>query len=210
MAEMLHVRLRDTRGKRNARRDRLAGQLPAVLYGHGKETLSLLLSADEFQAAMRHGARLVTLTGAAEEQAFIRQLQWDTWGSSVLHVDFTRVSEHEKLRVRVVVELRGEAPGLKAGGVVKQQVHEIQIECEATALPERLYVNVNQLEMGAAITVAQLEPPPGVVVLGDPETIVVECVEPVEIVEEAVAAPGEVEPEVIGRKKEEEGEEEEA
>ncbi len=211
MAEMLQVRLRDTRGKRNARRDRLAGQLPAVLYGHGKETLSLLLSADEFQAAMRHGARLVKLTGAAEEQAFIRQLQWNTWGTTVLHVDFTRISEHEKLRVRVVVELRGEAPGLKAGGVVKQQVHELQIECEATSLPERLYVNVNHLEMNTSITVAQLEPPPGVVVLGEPETIVVECVEPVEIVEaEGGAAAGEVEPEVIGRKKEEEGEEEEA
>ena len=99
MAEVLNVQLRETRGKRNARRDRLAGQLPAVLYGHGKETLSLLLSADEFQAAMRHGARLVKLTGAVEEQAFIRQLQWDTWGTHVLHVDFTRVSEHEKVRV---------------------------------------------------------------------------------------------------------------
>ena len=208
MAETLNVRLRDTRGNRNARRDRLAGQLPAVLYGHGKETLSLLLSADEFQAAMRHGARLVKLTGAAEEQAFIRQLQWNTWGTGVLHVDFTRVSEHEKLRVRVVVELRGEAPGLKAGGIVKQQVHEVQIECEATALPERLYVNVNHLELNGSITIGQLEPPPGVVVLGEAETIVVECVEPVEIVEAAAAAPGEVEPEVIGRKKEEEGEEE--
>jgi large subunit ribosomal protein L25 len=208
MAEMLHVQIRDTRGKRNARRDRLAGQLPAVLYGHGKETLSLLLSADEFQAAMRHGARLVNLTGAAEEQAFIRQLQWNTWGTSVLHVDFTRISEHEKLRVRVVVELRGEAPGLKAGGIVKQQVHELQIECEATALPERLYVNVNQLELNGAITIAQLEPPPGVVVLGDVETIVVECVEPMEMIEAEAAAPGEAEPEVIGRKKEEEGEEE--
>jgi large subunit ribosomal protein L25 len=210
MAETLHVQLRESRGKRNARRGRLGGHLPAVLYGHGKETLSLLLSADEFQAAMRHGARLVTLTGAVDEQAFIRQLQWDTWGSSVLHVDFTRVSEHEKLRVRVVVELRGEAPGLKAGGVVKQQIHELEIECKATELPDRLYVNVNQLEMGGSIAVAQLELPPGVVVLGDPEDLVVECVEPVEELEEATAAPGEAEPEVIGRKKEEESEEEEA
>jgi large subunit ribosomal protein L25 len=160
---------------------------------------------------MRHGARLVTLTGATEEQAFIRQLQWDTWGASVLHVDFTRVSEHEKLRVRVVLELRGEAPGLKAGGIVKQQVHEVQIECEATALPERLYVNINQLELNGSITVGQLDPPPGVVILGDPEDIAVECVEPLELPEEVAAgAPGEAEPEVIGRKKEEGEEEEEA
>jgi large subunit ribosomal protein L25 len=209
MAELLNVRLRDTRGKRNAKRDRLAGQLPAVLYGHGKETLSLMLSADEFQAALRHGARLVKLTGEAEEQAFIRQLQWDTWGTNVLHVDFTRVSEHEKLRVRVVVELRGEAPGLKAGGVVKQHVHEVDIECEATALPEKLFVNINHLELNGSITIAQINPPAGVVVEGEPETIVVECAEPVEMLE-PVAGAGEAEPEIIGRKKEEEGEEEES
>jgi large subunit ribosomal protein L25 len=208
MAEVLHVQLRETRGKRNARRDRRAGHLPAILYGHGKESVSLLLSAEEFQAAQRHGARLVKLAGAVDEQAFVRQLQWDTWGSNVLHVDFTRVSEHERVRVRVQLELRGEAPGLKAGGVVKQQIHDVEIECEATALPERLYVNVNQLEMGSSIAVGQLELPPGVVVFAEPETVLVECVEPVEEVEEAGAAPGEVEPEVIGRKKEE-GEEEE-
>jgi large subunit ribosomal protein L25 len=208
MAEVLNVQLRETRGKRNARRDRRSGHLPAILYGHGKETISLLLSAEEFQAAQRHGARLVKLAGAVDEQAFVRQLQWDTWGSKVLHVDFTRVSEHERVRVRVVLELRGEAPGLKAGGVVKQQIHDLEIECEATALPDRLYVSVNQLEMGSSIAVGQLELPPGVVVFAEPETVMVECVEPVEEVEEAGAAPGEVEPEVIGRKKEE-GEEEE-
>jgi len=207
MAEVLNVQLRDTRGKRNARRARHAGQLPAVLYGHGKDTLSLLLSAEEFQAALRHGARLVKLSGAVDEQAFIRQLQWDTWGTHVLHVDFTRMSEHEKVRVRVVLELRGEAPGMKAGGVLKQHLHELEIECEATALPDRLHVSINQLEMGASTSVGQLELPPGVVVFGDPEAIVVECVEPVEEVE-AAAAPVEGEPEVIGRKKEE-GEEEE-
>ena len=79
---------------------------------------------------------------------------------------------------------------MKAGGVVKQQVHEVEIECEATALPERLYVSINQLEMGGSITVGQLELPPGVVVLGDPEAIVVECVEPVEEVEEEAGSGG--------------------
>jgi len=106
------------------------------------------------------------------------------------------------------VELRGEAPGLKAGGVVKQLVHEVPIECEATAIPEKLYVSVNQLQLGQTITVGQLELPPGIVVFAAPDTVVVECVEAVEEVEEAAAAPAEGEPEVIGRKKEE-GEEEE-
>jgi large subunit ribosomal protein L25 len=207
MAETLTVELRDTRGKRNARRNRRSGKLPAVLYGHGEEALSLALSAEQFEAAVRHGARLVKLAGPVEGNAFIREIQWDTWGTHVLHVDFTRVSEHEKVEVRIAVEIRGEAPGLKAGGVVKQLIHELEIECEATAIPEKLNVNINQLQLGQAITIAQLALPPGIVVFAEPETVVVECVEPVEIVEEAPAAAAEGEPEVIGKKKEEEEEE---
>ena len=111
MAELLQVELRDSRGKRNARRNRRSGKLPAVLYGHGQETVSLLVSSERFLAAVRHGARLVKLSGAVEDQAFIREIQWDTWGLHALHVDFTRVSEHEKVQVEVTVELRGEAPG---------------------------------------------------------------------------------------------------
>ncbi|MCR4413583.1 MAG: 50S ribosomal protein L25 [Thermoguttaceae bacterium] len=206
MAEVLHVEARETRGKRDARRQRRSGKIPAVLYGHGQETLSLTLSAEEFDAAMRHGARLVRLTGAVDEQAFVRELQWDTWGTHVLHVDFTRVSEHERVRVEVPVELRGEAPGVKAGGVIKQAIHQIEIECEATAIPDKIHVSINRLELGQQITVGQIELPPTVKILADPTELVVECHEPVEVAEEA-AAPAEGEPEVIGRKKEE-GEEE--
>jgi len=206
MAATLHVELRQSRGTRNARRLRRAGRVPAVLYGHGKETISLAISAEELEAVLRHGARLVRLTGAVDEQAFIRELQWDTWGSRVLHVDFTRVSEHERVRVEVPLELRGEAPGLKAGGVIKHVLHQVEIECEATSIPEKLYVNINQLQLGQQITVGQLDLPPTVQVLAEPDELVVECHEPVEVAEE-VAAPAEGEPEVIGRKKEAEGEE---
>jgi large subunit ribosomal protein L25 len=191
MAELLKVELRETRGKRNARRNRRDGKLPAVLYGHEQDAVSLLLPAEQFDAAVRHGVRLVKLAGAVDEQAFIREIQWDTWGTHVLHVDFTRVSEHEKVEVRVSVEIRGEAPGLRAGGIVKQLLHEVEIECEATAIPEKLLVNINQLQLGQAITVGQLELPPGIVLFAEPEAVVVECSEPVEVVEEAPAAPAE-------------------
>ena len=205
MAEVLKVETRDTRGKRNARRLRLAGKIPAVLYGHGKETVALSLSADAIDAAVRHGVRLVSLTGTLTDQAFIRELQWDTWGKHILHVDFTRVSAHEKVRVQVVVELRGEAPGMKQGGVVKQLIHEVPIECEVTALPEKLYVNINHLNLGDSIAIGSLELPPTVTILVEPEMVVVQCVQPVEVEEEGAAAEP-AEPEVIGRKKEEEEE----
>ena len=78
------------------------------------------MPADELETALRHGSRLVSLTGAVNESAFIRELQWDTWGTHIVHVDFTRISEHEIVEVRVPVELRGEAPGVREGGVVVQ------------------------------------------------------------------------------------------
>ncbi len=148
------------------------------------------------------------MTGAVNESAFIRDLQWDTYGTHVLHVDFTRVSVDELVKVHVAVEIRGTAPGVKDGGVVEQLVHDVQIECPAGAIPEKLLVSVNHLNLEDTITIAQLELPARSKVIGDPEAIVVQCVVPVEKpeLEEGEAAPGE--PEVIGAKKEE-GEEEE-
>jgi large subunit ribosomal protein L25 len=204
MAEELSVEIRQTRGKRNNRRLRKAGSTPGVLYGHGKENVCLSVPADQLDSMVQHGSRLVALTGAVNESAFIREVQWDTWGTHVLHVDFTRVSAHEKVEVQVAVELRGEAPGVKEGGVVKQSIHEVQIECPASSVPERISLSINDLKLNESITLGDLELPEGATVLGEGTTVVVECVEPLEVPEEeiAVAAPGE--PEVIGAKEEEE------
>jgi len=115
MAQVLPVESRETHGKRRNRRLRNVGRIPAVLYGHGLESISLAVPAEELTAVIRHGSRMVSLTGAVSESAFIRDLQWDTWGTHIVHVDFTRISEHEIVEVRVVVELRGEAPGVREG-----------------------------------------------------------------------------------------------
>lgn len=211
MAEMLNVELRKPQGKRGNRRLRAAGSIPAVLYGHGQESVSLSVPAHEIEAALRHGNRLVMLSGAVDQQAFIRDLQWDTWGMSVLHVDFTRVTEHERVEVQVTLELRGEAPGLKEGGVVEQLVHEIDLECEVTQVPEKLEVNVNNLNLDESITAGDLELPPTATTTCPEDTVVVQCAVPAAVVEEEAAAEegAEAEPEVIGRKPGEEGEESE-
>ena len=135
---------------------------------------------DRAALTRRHGSRMVGLTGAVNESAFIRDLQWDTYGTHVLHVDFTRISVDELVKVHLTVELRGQAPGVKEGGAVEQLVHDVQIECPAGAIPEKLLVSVNQLKLNDTITLAQLELPAKSKVFGDPETIVVQCVIPVE------------------------------
>jgi large subunit ribosomal protein L25 len=208
MAEALNVTKRESRGKREAKRLRQAGSIPAILYGHGEANQSLAVVADEMASVVRHGGRVVELKGAVNEKAFIRELQWDVYGTDVLHVDFARVSEHERVEVKVKVELRGEAPGVKDGGAVEHIVHEIEIDCEALSIPEKIDVSIRELKIGDSITAGEVKLPEGAKLLSDPDDVIVHCV--VHREEEEAAAGGEAaEPEVIGRKagEEEEGEE---
>jgi len=206
MALEIAVETREVQGKRFNRRLRRSGKVPAILYGHGMECVSLAVSTDVLTDAIRHGSRLVTLTGPVNESAFIRELQWNTWGTHIVHVDFTRVSEHEVVEVRVPVELRGEAPGVREGGVVAQLIHEVEIACPASVIPEKLDVNINHLMLNESVLLSGLELPEGAKLLADDvEEIVVQCTVPMEQPEEAEAAPSE--PEVIGAKEKEEEEE---
>jgi large subunit ribosomal protein L25 len=190
-----------------ARRLRANGQIPAVLCGHGEETVSLSVRKDEIEALLRHGGRVVELQGAISGSALVREVQWDPFGAEVLHLDLTRVARGEMVEMMIPVELRGDAPGTHEGGVVEHLLHEVEIRCPVTELPERVRVNINHLELSQHITVADLELPPNVEVLNEPSAIVVQCVEPKEL-EEVEAMAETAEPEVIGRKETEEEENE--
>jgi large subunit ribosomal protein L25 len=207
MAETLTVGIRSQRGKRDNRRLRRQGQIPAILYGHGGEAISLAVPAEQLSAAVRHGSRLVELTGALNEKALISELQWDVYGSTVIHLDFVRVSEGERVTLTVPVEIRGQAAGAQEGGVVELVLHELEIECPVTAIPEKIYVNVKNLRLNEQITAGQIELPSEATLVTDPDITAVTCSPVAEVVEEVTPAPA-GEPEVIGRKAEA-GEEEE-
>ena len=91
MSDILEVKTRDAVGSRNSQRLRSAGQLPAVLYGHGEETLNLAVRLDQIRGVLRHGGRIVQLQGAASGQALVQDTQWDTFGARLLHLDLLRV-----------------------------------------------------------------------------------------------------------------------
>ncbi len=200
MAEVLNVKVRKETGKRPVRRLRREGAVPAVLYGHGEQTLSLSIPQLDVSAVLRHGSRLVELKGELTEKAFIRDLQWDTFGLQVVHMDLARISEHERVKVQVGIELRGEAPGVKDGGVVQQIMHELSIECPVSAIPDKIQVRLNELKKGDEIKVSQLVVPEGAKVLTPPDEVVVQCVEPTEEPDESAVSMEGAEPEVIGRK----------
>src|SRR5262245_2603899 len=206
MAEsvVLTTQPRDAFGSRSARRLRKDGQVPAVVYGHQQATLAVVLPAEEIERAVRQGQRVVKLKlGAETETARIRELQWDHLGKDVLHVDFQRVSEDERIAVEVKIELRGTAV---TGGVamVEQPLHILKIECPANAIPESIRVPVDKLQLSQAIHGRELTLPPGGRALPDDDEAVVQMKAVMAEAEAASAAPGE--PEVIGRKPE--GEEE--
>lgn len=209
MAESLKVEKRKSFGKRNNDRLRRAGRLPAVLYGHGEESVSLTLAADQVEASLRHGAKVVDLNGDADGKALLQDVQWDTFYQNVLHVDLLRVHAGEKVTVEVPIELRGEAAGVREGGILEHVLHSIEIECALDVIPEKLHISVKNLQIGGHLTLKDIsDMPTGATFVGDEDEMVVHCVKPSDD-EEASGEEGEgAEPEVIGKgKDDEEGEE---
>jgi len=207
MPEQLEVKVRDKHGKRRVRRMRRAGHIPAILYGHGGENISLSIAEPDIGTVIRHRNRLVELKGATEETALIREVKWDPFGIDVLHIDLLRVSADERVQTIISVELRGEAPGVSEGGVVELLVREVGVECAVAEIPEKLELNINSLKLGESLTAAHLPLSEGADLLVKPETIVVQCIEPAIEAEGEEGLPMEAaEPEVIGRKEESDAE----
>src|SRR5206468_4967888 len=87
---------------------------------------------------------------------------WDHLGKDVLHIDFERVSADERIEVPVRIELKGIAPGVTGGGILDQPLHTVMVECLAISIPDSIRVNINELQLGAAIHVKDLTLPEGV------------------------------------------------
>jgi large subunit ribosomal protein L25 len=159
-------------GKGAARRTRRAGKIPAVLYGHGLEPRHICLPAREFAHAMRGGGNTllsVELNGS-KELALPRQIQRDPVRGSIEHVDLLLVRHGEKVTVSVAVLLTGE---VIADGLVNHELNRIEVQADATKIPESLEVSIRGLAIGAQVTAGQVELPAGVTLVTDPDYMVV-------------------------------------
>jgi large subunit ribosomal protein L25 len=194
-------------GTRACRRMRKAGFVPAVLYGHKETVVHLTIKPGEVLSAVKAGHKVVDLKGEVNESALVKKVQWDALGMDIVHVDFERVSLTELVQTKVAVELRGEAAGVKAGGVLHFITHELDIECPAGSIPEKIVVNVKELQLDGEIFARDVALPEGVKLAAHSDDVIVSCAKPLEVDEEgATAAPGAIEPELI--RKEKEGDEE--
>jgi len=179
------------------------GQIPAVLYGQGREPIAIAIDRHEFELFSAHhsGATLVELKVEGEKKpvnAMVREVQHSPVKGTVLHVDFVAVSMTETIHAAVPLHLVGDPAGVKAGGVLTVNMHELNVESLPGDLPEALEWDVAGLEMGDTLHVGDVTPPKGIVLLDDAEAIVASVQAPraEEEVEEGVVEVAE--PELIG------------
>jgi len=216
---ILKADVREGAGKRIAKDLRKKDIVPAVVYKGGKDATNLQLSKDDLKSVLHTKAGVnviiaLVIAGAAkgkEKTVVIKEIQRDPIKSEILHVDFNEISLTEALKVNVPLASHGEPVGVKKdGGILEHIMWELQIECLPTAIPEKVEVDVANLNIGDAVFVKNIIVPPGVKVLNDPELIAMIVKPPkVEAPKEEVPAEAAAEPELIRKKKEEaeEGEE---
>ncbi len=209
--ELIKSVTREKLGTRVTRRLRDSGMIPGVIYGHGEANAFFSIDKHDLDIVLKRGERLVELElSGKKETCLIKAVQRDAFGHQVVHVDLTRVDLNETVQVTVPVVLRGVPKGEAQGGVLTPGVQSLSIECVVTNIPDEIRVDVRELDINGILRVHDLPPIPGGKILTNPEVVVASCSVITEA-EVAAPVPGEevAEPEVIGRKVEEEGEGEE-
>jgi len=184
-------------GTSDSRRLRCEGKVPVNLYGLGQEGLSLTILADDIKPLVVDGIQVCDLViDGTEEKAIIREVQWDTFLTHLLHVDFQRVDPNARVDLEIPVETRG----MVNEGVLDQVLHSISVNCPVFNIPEKCEVRIGSLKIGDEVTIADMSFDDNVNtdLPGDTVVLRVSEVQEVEIVQEDVD--GTAEPEVIGQK----------
>ena len=191
----LNVQKRTTTGKEAAKVMRRAGQVPAVIYGHGQENINLSINARELGDLLAHHGltSLIVLGGDGNgETVFVKAVQKHPVRNTPTAIDFVRVSRNEKIHVKVPLVLIGEQIDVKTGdGLLVQSLQEVELVGKPGDLPDSLEVDISHLVLdGAALHVADIKLPAGVEIVNDAEDAVAAVNHPkaeemeVEIVEE--------------------------
>ena len=213
----VQAKVREGRGKNDARRARRDGMVPITVYGGGAETVAAVAQLSELAAILRSESGRNTIftidvEGVGASEVMFHDRQIDPVKGRLIHADLTRLVKGQKIEVTVPVHLVGEPIGVKERqGVLEQIIREIQIRCEPRQIPDSLDVDVSNLDVHELLHVSDIPVGEGVEILTDADQVIAT----VGIVkEEVAAAPAEgeepAEPEVIGKGKKEDEEGEEA
>jgi large subunit ribosomal protein L25 len=210
---------RESRGKNEARRQRVVGNVPAVLYGGKGEALALTVNSKQVSQILRsatgHNTLFQVAVGGKEQPAIVKDWQVDPVTGNLLHVDLLRIAMDVRMRVKVPVHTFGEPSGVKVeGGVFEMVTREVEIECLPGEIPTEFKLDVSGLALNHAVRAGDIPLDTNKMKLvTEPERVLAHVValkveeeKPVDVVATDAAAPAE--PEVIKKgKKEAEGEE---
>ena len=170
MAELFQTEVRELTGSANTRRLRRVGKIPAILYGQGKEVVHLSIPEAQVNSAVRKNQPYIQLEGAVTESAQIQELQWDALGSTVLHVDLTRMDSDATIEVELSIRLVGDAQDS-----IIQVFRTTTAVVPAMDIPEALFADISALASGDSLHLSDIELPAGVSLLSDPATLVLTC-----------------------------------
>jgi large subunit ribosomal protein L25 len=203
---------RDIIGKAN-RRLAAEGKIPAVLYGHDKATKVLAVDRHDFELLMAHhaaGSTIVEIHIEGDKRpvnAVVKELQHSPVKGNILHIDFQVVRMDELIHVTVQLHFVGDSSGIKAGGVLSENMHQVNIEAKPNDIPGAVEVDISDLEIGDSIRLGEITAPSGVKLLDDAEEILCSVLPPAVSVEAEVPVTEAAEPQLIGGKSAEESSE---
>ncbi len=171
----LPVERRAKMGTSESRRLRLSGRVPANVYGLGKsgESVSVCGELVEQLVATRSSVVDIELDGGVEK-ADVQEVQWDTFGEYVQHLDLRRVDPNGRATVSVPLELRGDPVGLKEGGAIRQLQKTISITCPDYRVPKSIVVRIGALNVGDSVKAADVSLPEYAVLASKADMVIVE------------------------------------
>jgi large subunit ribosomal protein L25 len=194
MKATLKAQKREGMGKGASRTLRREGRVPAVLYGRDLDTIHLSVDAREAEYlfhAISVDNTIVDLAVDGEKkpyQTLVREIQTHPWKDSLLHIDFLRIQEGVEVDVEIPVELVGVPVGVRLhGGVLEQIVHELEVRCIPSKIPESFELDVSALDLNDSLHVSDLALPEGVEILTSADQTICAVAIP-RVVEEAQLA----------------------
>ena len=185
--EKLNVDIRKEHGTSAARRARLQNKVPAVVYHSGIEAIPLSVDKISLNKALRTGQMIFEVNVEDKNQfVLVKEIQYHPVTDEIIHIDFQKVKEDEKISLEVAVRSSGEAQGVKLGGLLVQMLNSVTIKCKPAEIPEFLEIDVTDMEMNTNLFVKDITLPTDVEMLTAEDIAVVSVQEPKEEKEEEV------------------------
>ena len=172
---------------------RREGWVPSVIYGRGTENRNLKVDAKTFSELLAHSSSEnilvnIDIEGESSRLAFLQSIQHDPLSGKVLHADFRAIDDKTPITAHIPTHLNGESAGVKAGGMVEQYVHAIEITCLPNDLPESIEVDISHLEVGDSLHLGDIKYPAGVKPTHALDVVVAHIGKPAAAISEAAEA----------------------